>query len=316
MAGALAALTAWTALSGLWSPDPGDSLLEAQRTLVYLAFVLATAAVAGSLRSGVLAGIGVVCAYAIGQRLLEGPPDPPDPFEGTLLQEPLGYANGLGCLAAIGLAIVISQLISDRRLRLHGPLVCIFLATLYLTGSRGGWLAALVGTAVALALGSGRLRLARAAAAVAAIGLAAALSLPAGSLADELATRAGDRPWYWNVAWEEVANAPLTGKGAGTFDLAWLERQPIPAQVADAHSLYLELLAELGLVGLGLLALALAPPLVAAFRGADAAAAGGYVAFLVHAGVDWDWELPAVTVAGLACGVALLARERASYVLE
>jgi Flp pilus assembly protein TadD len=30
------------------------------------------------------------------------------------------------------------------------------------------------------------------------------------------------------------------------------------------------------------------------------------VAFLVHAGVDWDWELPAVVVVGLLCGVALL----------
>jgi hypothetical protein len=83
----------------------------------------------------------------------------------------------------------------------------------------------------------------------------------------------------------------------------------------DAHSLYLETLAELGLVGLGLLALALAPPLLAAFRGASggagAAAAGGYVAFLFHAGVDWDWEMPAVTVAGLLCGAAAL-RDRAA----
>ena len=63
----------------------------------------------------------------------------------------------------------------------------------------------------------------------------------------------------------------------------------------DAHSLYLETLAELGLVGLALLVLALAPPLVAGFRGVEAAATGGYVAFLIHAGLDWDWELPAVT---------------------
>jgi hypothetical protein len=37
-----------------------------------------------------------------------------------------------------------------------------------------------------------------------------------------------------------------------------------------------------------------------------AAAAGGYVAFVVHLGVDWDWELPAVTLAGVTCGAALL----------
>ena len=99
----------------------------------------------------------------------------------------------------------------------------------------------------------------------------------------------------------------------GTFELAWLERQPIPQPVLDAHSLYLETLAELGLVGLALLVLALAPPLAAGFRGVDPAATGGYVAFLIHAGLDWDWELPAVTIAGLACAAALLVRERASY---
>jgi hypothetical protein len=45
---------------------------------------------------------------------------------------------------------------------------------------------------------------------------------------------------------------------------------------------------------------------------AGAAAAGAYVAFLFHAGVDWDWEMPAVTVAGLACGVALMAERKFS----
>ena len=312
--GALAALTLWTALSEFWSPEPADSFLEAQRTLAYLAFVLATVVVAGSLCSGVLAGTGVVCAYALGQRLLQGPPDPPDPLEGTLLQEPLGYANGLGGLAAIGLAIAISRLVFERRLRpLHGALTCIFVVTLWLTGSRGGWIAACVGAAVALALGAGRARVARIVAATAAVTLAVALALPASSLADDLAAPAGDRAWYWNVAWQEVVDAPIVGKGAGTFELAWLERQPIPAPVLDAHSLYLETLAELGLVGLALLGLALAPPLVAGFRGVEAAATGGYVAFLIHAGLDWDWELPAVTIAGLACAAALLVRERASY---
>ena len=37
-----------------------------------------------------------------------------------------------------------------------------------------------------------------------------------------------------------------------------------------------------------------------------APALGGYVAYLVHAAQDWDWELPAVTLAGLACAAALL----------
>ena len=144
-------------------------------------------------------------------------------------------------------------------------------------------------------------------AAIVGLALVLALTLPAGSLAEGLAARgAGHRPWYWHVAWQEASDFPVTGRGAGTFELAWLEEQPIEESVLDAHSLYLETLAELGLVGLGLLALALVPPLVPAFRGTSAAAAAGYVAFLFHAGVDWDWEMPAVTVAGLLCGAAIL----------
>jgi peptidoglycan/LPS O-acetylase OafA/YrhL len=41
-----------------------------------------------------------------------------------------------------------------------------------------------------------------------------------------------------------------------------------------------------------------------------AAAAAGYVAFVLHAGIDWDWEMPATTLAGLFCGAALLAATR------
>jgi tetratricopeptide (TPR) repeat protein len=39
-------------------------------------------------------------------------------------------------------------------------------------------------------------------------------------------------------------------------------------------------------------------------------ALAAYTGFLAHAGVDWDWELPAVTFAGLLSGAALLAAGR------
>jgi hypothetical protein len=42
-------------------------------------------------------------------------------------------------------------------------------------------------------------------------------------------------------------------------------------------------------------------------------AAGAYVAYLVHTGVDWDWELPAVTLTGLLCGIAILLAARRSF---
>jgi O-antigen ligase len=81
----------------------------------------------------------------------------------------------------------------------------------------------------------------------------------------------------------------------------------------DAHSLYVETLAELGPIGLALVLLALGVPLLALRRRGDpllAAAAAGYTAFVLHVAVDWDWELPAVTLVGVACGAALLAGSR------
>jgi O-antigen ligase len=123
-----------------------------------------------------------------------------------------------------------------------------------------------------------------------------------------------NRSDYWRVARREWTEHPLLGGGAGSFQRFWLRDRRADLPVRDAHSLYLETLAELGPLGLALLLGALAVPLLAvraARRNPLAAAAlGAYVAYLVHAGIDWDWEMPAVTVAALACGVALLLSAR------
>ena len=118
----------------------------------------------------------------------------------------------------------------------------------------------------------------------------------------------------WRVAWREYRADPWLGSGAGTYEQAWNQRRPYAAQVRDAHNLYLEVLAELGPVGLVLLAAALIAPAVAAIRARRhalvPAAFGAYTAFLVHAVVDWDWEIPAITLAGLFSAAALLVAAR------
>ena len=125
-----------------------------------------------------------------------------------------------------------------------------------------------------------------------------------------------ERAGYWRIAWRVIEAHPWLGSGGGTFGRAWLVQGPPALEGAlDVHGLYLETLAELGPIGLALLLVALAVPLVSARAAArasrvGAAATAGYVAFLVHASVDWDWEMPAVTLPGLALGacVVLLAR--------
>ncbi|MGH3025265.1 MAG: hypothetical protein ACRDLR_02320, partial [Gaiellaceae bacterium] len=107
---------------------------------------------------------------------------------------------------------------------------------------------------------------------------------------------------------DEVRAAPVVGTGAGTWDRWWLERRPTPNSAQDAHSVYLETLGEEGLVGLVLLLALLATPLVG--RPRDRLATAAYAAFLIHAAVDWDREMPALWLAGLFVGIALLPEER------
>ncbi len=106
----------------------------------------------------------------------------------------------------------------------------------------------------------------------------------------------------------------MLGGGAGTFDEFWFRHRRVPQTVHDAHSLYLETLSELGPPGLALLLLMLGAPLLALRRARSsplaAAAGAAYVAYLAHAAIDWDWEMPAITLAALFCGIVLLAAAR------
>jgi O-antigen ligase len=316
----LSALTIWTGLSARWSGQRTTSLLEAERDFVYviaaLAIVVAVDRFAiAQILVGIVAGVTVVCAYGLGRYVFLG--HPLNPIEGKLLFEPLGYANALGIYAAMGIVIAVGLALAARDLRLLvAALVplAVLGPTLYLTDSRGADLALAAGFVVIVVM-SGRISRVGAAvlgaAALGAVVVVAVVSSGERGLAAQLA--GANRPHYWHVAWKEYTLNPVTGSGAGTFDSYWLRYRPVSSFARDAHSLYIETLAELGPLGLALLVLALAVPLLGLRRRGDpllAAAGAAYVAFVVHAAVDWDWELPAVTVTGLACGAALLAGSR------
>jgi hypothetical protein len=117
----------------------------------------------------------------------------------------------------------------------------------------------------------------------------------------------------WRVGRDAFESQPLHGTGAGTYELAWQRERPGRLKVIDGHSLYLETLAELGVVGLVLLAIALGGILLGLARGlrrpdrhAHAAVLAAALALLLHAAIDWDWEMPALfawlfAAGGLAC---------------
>jgi O-antigen ligase len=127
-------------------------------------------------------------------------------------------------------------------------------------------------------------------------------------------TLQSDRYAYWRVALRAFADEPLRGVGAGGWAVYWLRLRRINEGAQDAHSLPLQTAAELGLVGLALLAAFLAGVALAArdaSRIAVARAAGpiaGCVVYVAHAPLDWDWQMPAVTLVALILAGALLAQ--------
>jgi O-Antigen ligase len=122
-----------------------------------------------------------------------------------------------------------------------------------------------------------------------------------------------NRYQYWEVAAREFGEHPIAGIGSGGFAVEWLKERDRVDAAADAHSLYLETAAELGLVGLLLLLVFMAGVVRAAaslYR-VDPGVAAGPVAVLaawaLHAGLDWDWEMPAVTLPALILAAAVVA---------
>ena len=127
------------------------------------------------------------------------------------------------------------------------------------------------------------------------------------------------RDEFWRVALDAFGEKPVLGHGAGTYVFSWDQLRHIPMPVHDAHSLYLEAFAELGVVG-GLLVLALVGALLwtgfAAWRDSggprrelQAVLFAAMLAFAVGAAIDWLWEIAALgAVFFLAAGAAVAAR--------
>lgn len=130
----------------------------------------------------------------------------------------------------------------------------------------------------------------------------------------------GSGRWqYWQSAVDEFSNHRLKGGGAGSYEAWWAQHGRLAGYVRNAHSLYLEVLGELGVVGLLLLVGGLLVALGAGIRCAlrsppeeqnlRPALVATSSAFLIAAGVDWMWQVTVVSVVGIAC-LGLLAGMR------
>jgi O-antigen ligase len=146
------------------------------------------------------------------------------------------------------------------------------------------------------------------------VNVGAAEHEPTAATRDRLSDIGGQtRVQYWKVSLNAFADEPIIGTGVGTFAQRWDQHRPFAENVTEGHSIYLETLGELGIVGAGLIIAVLAM-LVAPFviqrrdqRPLQAVGLAAAIAWLVHAGIDWDWELPTLTVWLFAFGGCALA---------
>jgi O-antigen ligase len=171
----LAALTVWTVLSSIWSIDVTQTVLEAERTTVYVAALLAALIYAQRsperLLHGVWAAATLLCGWGLVTRLVPDRFGVVDPISGFRLSQPVGYWNGLGLLAAIGtlIGLGLAARASSRVGRaLAVASLPVLVLALYFTFSRGAWVALALGFAASVALDPRRLQLLATAAAMAA----------------------------------------------------------------------------------------------------------------------------------------------------
>ncbi len=135
--------------------------------------------------------------------------------------------------------------------------------------------------------------------------------------ADRLTSVGGNGRWqYWSAAVDAAETDWLKGIGPGTYQFWWNEHRDFPGIIRDAHSLFVETLGELGIVGLVLIGGFVALVLVlgstralrssAERRGELAALTAAALVFALAAGADWLWELAVIPVAFLFVAAAIL----------
>jgi O-antigen ligase len=109
---------------------------------------------------------------------------------------------------------------------------------------------------------------------------------------------------FWRVAIDSFEEEPVIGTGAGTYLFDWEKKRSIDVPVHNAHSLYLESFAELGLIG-GLIVLGLVGGVLwwafCAWRDARedqrelyAIVFAALAAMAVAFAIDWFWQILAI----------------------
>lgn len=304
----IVAWSAWSFATLLWSDAPlvGAEALKSFRYAFVMGAMWPVLDRGRTIVAAFVAGTLVLAALQLGQALEVGPLRPT--WNGRL--PGLLHPVSAGGMAATALLLLAATALAARARRALPAAVLALAcgASLVATGSRGPWLAALVGggvLAVAMLVRGGRVsrRRTAAGAVLAVLGIAAAVLVGgervrgridaaqrevAAAVDGAYDTDVGHRIGAARAAVEIWRDAPVVGIGEGDFAAAWAEtavaRGGAEWEAGHAHSLWFHVLATSGVAGLALVALlaatSIAFPIVRAAGSADLAVALGVGAAL------------------------------------
>jgi O-antigen ligase len=260
----------WVALSLTWGEAASEGTTPLMRYALNLILFLIVYTAVRTSRQAVWA----LGAYVLGASLAAGygvlnPPDNVAYYDISRVSGTVGDPNELasalvgGTVLAAALGLVLRRTPLLRMLAFAASALC--LAGIFLTLSRGGLVALLFALGAAVLVG-GRWRLV-AVALAAVIGLSGYLYFGyfAGHDAAARITKVQGgtgRTDIWKVGWRMVQAHPVRGVGAGNFQTASIHYLLKPGSIERdefivdtpkvAHNTYLQVLAELGIVGAAL----------------------------------------------------------------
>lgn len=167
MVALLVALVAFKGLSMVWTISETETVNEILRSSMYLAvFLITFAALTSARQVGPLVDISVLIVAAVaGYGLLQKISPikyPVDSLDLVRVDSTLGYVNTTAVVLGMGVVLALARMTALRNpvfRGLYAVLILSFLATLYLTLSRGGIGSLGMGLVVLFVLGSNRLQM-------------------------------------------------------------------------------------------------------------------------------------------------------------
>jgi len=347
MTGPLVGVIVSVALTSIWSVRPESSVRALMVWTMYLGIVILTVSTLASARTAThvldaaLATGAWLCLLGLSWA-----------WAGSLFggrwYSTFYWPNPFASFLLLLLPMALMRFLHARKVRetLSHSIIALTLAvSLVLTYSRGAWLSFVMITPVLLALVPPPARwvaVRRVAVLMAVVALAVVVLTArapghssssgilerAASTADAGSDSIQGRLSFWRSALAIFRDHPLVGTGPWTYGVVHTRYQDdVRFYASDAHNLYLQTAAEMGLVGVVALMALLVAIAVTCFRALRAvrgtseyplvAGVGlGLLAFFLHSALDVNWAFPAnpalaFTMVGVLAWYELSSQERA-----